>query len=262
MTETLVKKTRSRKKKSTPAVVQNPISETPKVLETPEITTPISKPRLDQFDDRAVLVAIMNTMRILKPKFMEDTFYETYQGMIKKYPDFFDVYMLAWNIGATISPKRVLEVGARAGTAFCQLWSAYLHPEVLERAVLVDPFTDGFCSAQRIIDNIKHLYLPYDDQKVTVHEEMSQSFLPSLLGQKFDYILIDGDHDYGVARMDLENSVPLCAEGGIIAFDDISNSPGECGLITVFEDFADSHKDEFEFYTRMEGKGTGWCIKL
>jgi hypothetical protein len=64
-----------------------------------------------------------------------------------------------------------------------------------------------------------------------------------------------------VARNDLEMAHALCSDDGIIAFDDISDAPGECALIDVWRDFHASHEKDYLFEERMQGKGVAWAVR-
>lgn len=215
---------------------------------------------LSHFDKELAVRAIINTLRIIKTLHPHDLYWDNYVGMLKRYPDFFDSYMLMWNIGIKLQPKRILEIGSRTGISLCQLLSSYIDTSVLERVVCVDPFLDGFANAAIIIKNLQYLGLPHD-HRVQIVVSKSEVFVPTLVGEEFDYILVDGDHSKPAARQDLENVVPLCKKGGIIVFDDISTAPGECALIDQWDDWANAHKKEFDFNVMMQGKGVAWAIK-
>jgi hypothetical protein len=80
-------------------------------------------------------------------------------------------------------------------------------------------------------------------------------------GRKFDFVLVDGDHTKAVARQDLEQAHQLCSDEGIIVMDDISDAPGECALIDVWQAFMLAHKDDYLFEHRMAGKGVAWATR-
>ena len=97
-------------------------------------------------------------------------------------------------------------------------------------------------------------------KKIEFKVGLSQDILPTLDGT-FQYILVDGDHEKSAARADLEHAARLCEKDGLILFDDIADSPGECGLIDVWESFSKDHP-EFQFRHTMIGKGLGEAWKL
>lgn len=206
---------------------------------------------------------IFNVLRILKGVNPGDSYYEAYMGHLQRNGEkFHDLYMLLWEIGSTKAPRRILEVGTRTGISLCQLLSSYIDLSVVDRIVCVDPMDDGFLSPNLVRANLKHLFLPTN--KVEFLQEKSESALSRLIDEnaKFDHVLIDGDHTKSVARADLESAHRLCDKGGTICFDDISDAPGECGLIDVWNDFAEIHQGQYEFNVNMTGKGVAWAIKL
>lgn len=205
---------------------------------------------------------IFNTMRILKKLNPGDTYYEAYQGHLRKNGDqLYDLYMLLWEIGADRAPRNILEIGTRTGISLCQLLSAYIDHSIIDRIVCVDPFSDGYLSANLVRANLRYLNLPTG--KLEFLQEKSETALPKLLKEeaKFDFILVDGCHEKNVAREDLEFAHKLCAIGGIIAFDDISTEKGECGLLDVWEDFEKIHSEQYLFGRNLSGKGVAWATK-
>lgn len=212
------------------------------------------------------IACIMNTLRVLKGINPGDAYYEAYQGHIQrceqKLVQFFDLYVLLWRIGAYMFPRRILEIGTRTGISMCQLLSSYLDLSEVERIVSVDPYMDSFISPALVRKNLKHLNLPYE--KVEFFVTTSEMAFIDLCSKpdRFDYILVDGDHSKEVARQDLESASKILAPGGIIVFDDISTDPGECGLIDVWTNFKENHLAEYQCWDEdMTGKGVAWAIK-
>lgn len=204
--------------------------------------------------------AIFNTLRILKKENPGDCYYEAYKGhLARSGPEFYDQYMLLWEIAVDRAPKKILEIGTRTGLSLCQLMSAYIDPTVIEKVICIDPFLDPYTSKHLVLKNLRYLNLPTD--KIEFLVGLSQDFLPTLT-DLFDYILVDGDHSKEAARKDLEAAHGLLAPGGVIVFDDISDAPGECALIDVWLDFKSSHCKEYQFWNEcMTGKGVSWAIK-
>lgn len=205
--------------------------------------------------------AIFNTMRILKRINPGDTYYEAYLQKFKKDGwEFFDTYHLLWNIGITLSPKRILEIGSRTGISICQLLSSYIDLSVVEKVVLVDPWDDGFISPQLVRKNLHALNL--NPRRLETRQMKSDQYFGDIDQEPhFDFILVDGDHTKAVAALDLDAAHVQLESGGIIVFDDISTSPGECGLIDVWEAFKAQHKDEYTWAESMIGKGVAWALK-
>jgi len=208
---------------------------------------------------------IFSVLRMLKQINPFDTYYEAYLGHLRnaqaRKVEFFDMYILLWEIGALIQPKRILEIGSRTGISLCQLLSAYIDQSVIEKIVSVDPHGDGFTSPALIQRNLKYLGLPWD--KVQFCVEKSDTAMPRFIaeGDKFDLIIVDGDHAKQTAMSDLQFAADLIAPNGIIVFDDIS--PDGCDLLDVWEGWKGQllNIEKFDlFEERLEGKGTAWAI--
>ena len=216
---------------------------------------------ITEIEPRMSMAAIFNTMRILKAINPGDQYYEAYLGMRKKYGErFFDTYQILWSIGIFMKPKRILEIGTRTGISLCQLLSAHEDLHAIEKIVCVDPF-DQWTSPNLVRANLKYLNLPHTPEKVQILAIKSQDYFKDGMTDRYDFILVDGDHDKMVAGNDLEAMHALLEEGGVVVFDDISTAPGECALIDVWEAFKMKHEGEYLFAEIMEGKGVAIGIK-
>lgn len=201
---------------------------------------------------------IFNNLRILKGRNIGDTYYEEYQKhYAREGNDFYDHYHLAVEAVAIDKPRRILEIGVRTGICICNMLSAYVDQGFVTRVVLIDLWNDGFTSENIVKMNLKCLNIPTD--KIEFIKGDSLVEVPKLQGE-FDWILVDGCHDKPVAKQDLENVVRLCAKGGTIVFDDISQYG--CGLDDVWQEFKQNHLNEFMFDENYKGKGVGWAVKL
>lgn len=200
---------------------------------------------------------IFNNLRILKGKNPGDCYYEEY---IKHYQregeKFYDQYHFAIQRVMSHQPKRILEIGVRTGLSICNMLSAYLDHNVIERIVLIDLWNDGFVSPEIVKMNLRALSIPEIPIEYIVGDSIEQVLI---IEGEFDYILVDGDHSKEGARQDLENVVRLCAKDGVIVFDDLT--PQGCNLQDVWDKFKNSHKDQFNFKENLNGKGVGWAIK-
>ena len=207
--------------------------------------------------DPVANAAIFNTLRILKQLNAGDSYYENYMfHWDKQGHKFFDYYHLLWAMGSCLKIDRALEIGCRTGISACQLLSSMKKPGDV-KLTLCDLFGDGFLSPEIVKMNMRHLNIPLDNVEFKIGSSLE--IVPKLEGT-FDYILVDGDHSREVATQDLENIVRLCHPGTIVIFDDIA--PDGCGLIDVFKGFMERHQGEFDFFTNMNGKGTGVGVKL
>lgn len=80
----------------------------------------------------------------------------------------------------------------------------------------------------------------------------SSEMLPLLMDERFDLILIDGDHSDAVAESDLRHAARLLAPGGRIVFDDICH-PAHLSLRGVAERFAASTGMAAEYFVDDNG---------
>ena len=205
---------------------------------------------------------IFSTLRILKQANPGDLYYEAYLGhLAKRKETFFDIYHFAWAWAIEYKPKRILEIGVRTGLSICQLLSAYIKYDGIEKIVLCDVFNDGFTSPELVKANLQTLAIPNEViSKIEFLVGDSKIHIPTLLEQQFDYILVDGSHEVSDATIDLENVKPLIAQGGVIVFDDID--PDGMSLAPVWHEFMNKYQSEFEWHEDYNGKGLGWAIKL
>jgi hypothetical protein len=67
----------------------------------------------------------------------------------------------------------------------------------------------------------------------------------------FDLVLVDGDHDFAPAQLDLYNCWPLVKPGGFLVFDDIQSDQKLSELLTSFRK---ANSDVEALYTRMGKK--------
>lgn len=203
---------------------------------------------------------IFNTLRILKAKNPGDTYYEEY---LKHYQregeNFFDQYHFAILWAHLNKPKRILEIGVRTGLSICNMLSAYVDFSPIEKITLIDLWNDGFISENLVKMNMRALNIPEEVMAKTDFIKGNSLEEVKKLKDKYDYILVDGDHSKEGAAQDLENVVPLVNTDGVIVFDDISQYG--CALDDVWQAFKEKHKEAFHFQENYKGKGVGWAIK-
>ena len=206
--------------------------------------------------------SIFNNLRILKQINPTDNYLEAYQWHYNKRKEkFMDTYHFLQFLGATVSPKRILEIGTRTGISICQLLSAYHSYDELERVILCDVFNDGLATPSVVITNLKYLNIPTDKVEFIVGDSIIE--IPKLIMNEdptFDYILVDGNHDKDYARKDLENAVQLIEKGGYVIMDDLS--PDGCSLQDVWDEFKQNNSKDFIFMEdHVNGKGLGVAVK-
>lgn len=207
---------------------------------------------------RILTTYILNNLRILKGKNPGDNYYDEYLRHFQRDgEDFADQYLFAIENVMVRQPKRILEIGVRTGLSLCNMLSAYIDHSCIERIVLVDQWADSYASPEIVKMNLRAMNFPVLPIEFIVGDSLKE--VPKLEGE-FDYILVDGDHDKKVAAKDLRNVVRLCALGGVIVFDDISEHG--CDLMDVFEAFHTHIKNDFECGWDMGGKGTAWAYRV
>jgi len=233
-------------------------------------TTPKSKPSNKEIkyellpfkvNSPQVNSAIFNILRILKQLTPTDTYLEAYQWHYdKRKESFMDIYHFMQYLGATVRPKRILEIGTRTGISICQLLSAYLNYSELEKVILCDLFNDGLSTPGVVLNALKYLNIPVDKVQFIIGNSLEE--IPKLIGKEsFDYVLIDGSHDRNDAMQDLENSYKLIEQGGYLCADDLTEDG--CNLQPVWDDFKQRHSNEFVFMEDdSNGKGVGIARRI
>jgi SAM-dependent methyltransferase len=221
------------------------------------MTTGLKKPELTENGMlRIITRCVFNTMRILRRVNPGDTYIDNYLWHWEKQGDkFFDQYHLAWIWGALEQPKYILEIGTRTGISLCQLLSA-IGPDYKDvHAVTFDLFDDGYISPKLVELNLKTLNIPTDLVEFVIGNSAHTvpKYLEEHPGELYDWVLVDGDHEKGAARLDLENVCEHVKPGGILVFDDVSLDG--CDLLDVWHGFTQDHP-EFEYELNMDGKGT------
>jgi predicted O-methyltransferase YrrM len=208
---------------------------------------------------------IFSVLRTLKRSNPGDLYYESYlTHLAKRGKSFLDTYHFMWEWAIENHPKRILEIGVRTGISLCQLLSAYIYYEMIEKIHLCDVFNDGYCTPGLVQMNLRYLNIPDSVlDKIEWHIGDSKQTIPEIRVREpdllFDYILVDGSHDPVDARMDLELVYPIVAPGGVILFDDIG--PDGMNLLPVWLEFKHSCQDEFTWFENQDGKGLGVAIK-
>lgn len=120
------------------------------------------------------------------------------------------------------SPKKYLEIGVCAGESLrCVLENSNPHPKLI---TLCDDWTihyNGYYFTS--FDHIKKLLnnLKYKGKKELLNGN-SHILLPRIQ-TKYDLILIDGDHSYNGALIDLIDTWLILEKGGLIVLDDVGN---------------------------------------
>lgn len=121
--------------------------------------------------------------------------------------------------------KRVLEIGSYCGR------STICIAQTADRVVSIDPH-DGRATPMEIetYDHFNKNLLAYGVRhKVDeIIGTIDDYFELDNRERRFDLIFIDGAHDYESVKNDIEKSLELLAPGGLIAFHDYRDFPGQC----------------------------------
>lgn len=128
------------------------------------------------------------------------------RGLIRNPGDMF----LLWKTIEYFQPKTLLEIGFYGG----QSMGLYLEAGNLEKIVSVDiDYTLRSVFDQLFPNNTNIEFICQDSRTLK-------------LDQKFDFITIDGDHDYEYVNADLKNCLPLLKKDSILYMDEYSICPG------------------------------------
>lgn len=158
------------------------------------------------------------------------------------------------------APQRILEIGtANGGTLF--LLCRALAPS--GRALSVDLpggwFGGGYPAWRKPV----YRQFAAGGQQVTLlransHSEHTVERVREWLGgAKFDFILIDGDHTYDGAKLDLQLYSPFLSTDGLVAFHDIvPQTDADCGVSRLWPELRDRY-ETVEFVEDWEQDGAG-----
>ena len=128
-----------------------------------------------------------------------------------------------------------VEVGVYKGVHAREMLR-YLHIDTL---YLIDPWENYELyhtkkeNLSKIGDNTLKLLNKWKDS-IVILREFSNTAVSKLRGLTFDYIYIDGNHDYEFVKLDIEQYYPLVKEGGILGGDDIDRT----GVLRAVCEFA------------------------
>lgn len=127
--------------------------------------------------------------------------------------DQFDYCQSIYELARHFNPKRGLEIGVRFGkSALASLWGAQ---EM--RLIGVDPNPEF---------EVEEFMKKYTDRFAFINEA-SPGALKRFKGvETFDWIYLDGRHDYDGVLVDFHASWPLLKKGGVMVFDDYDDTLG------------------------------------
>lgn len=130
-------------------------------------------------------------------------------------------------------PWNCLEIGSWEGRSAC-----FLMEELPDsRLTCIDTFKGSIEHVNEDTENVYKRFMkntePYKD-RITVIQSDSFSALKKL-EDRYDYIFIDGSHEYNDVVYDALLAWKLVKPGGVFIFDDFGVFPGVNKAITVFE---------------------------
>ena len=211
-----------------------------------------------EIEERKDHIVSMTKLLISKRAVRKDYYYGQILELSEKDYMFESWMVINW-IGLKYRPRKILEIGTRNGGSLCALLTAYDDFQDLD--ITCFDIWREIGNPKAVKRNLKHLKIPNTmirfisgDSTKTVPEFFQQN--PDA---KFDYILVDGGHDFKTADTDLRNVENYVAEDGILVFDDISTE--SYGLLPVWEDFKKRNGSKFDYYEVMHRKGSAWAIR-
>lgn len=135
------------------------------------------------------------------------------------------------------------EIGVLKGAHAKQILNGYLN---IEKLVLVDPwvpFGGGYDLSEREFDNmygeVKELF--QKDKRVEIIRDLSGNALKKFHDEYFDFIYLDGNHQYEFVLNDLEAWYPKLKKYGVMCGDDFGHPSGQ-GVIKAVSEFAYKYK--------------------
>lgn len=154
------------------------------------------------------------------------------------------------------SPNSYLEIGTREGDS---LRAVLDNSPTLSRVVCADTWGGKYGGTERgshsHIDEIVSQYDNVDSFRCLDGD--SKFTIPQISDERFDLILVDGDHSVDGARADLINVSSLVSPGGFVLLHDICH-PAHLYLGELFNLWADESPDSIaSSFSSFEGYGFG-----
>lgn len=145
-----------------------------------------------------------------------------------------------WNVLHSIAASRKVVAYLEVGVCYGHSLKVVLDQQFPERLTLCDTWGGEYGGEQfggptHIQALLGQLHYP---NPVTFLNGNSHQLLKTVT-ERFDLILVDGDHSPEGAKEDLEDCWPLLTPGGLLVFDDLAH-PAHPELFSVFWTFAQS----------------------
>ena len=120
-------------------------------------------------------------------------------------------YTFLFEYVSSLKPKSILEIGFNAGHSAC----CFLNASPNSSLVTFDICRHGTEEpAYKVLKKYFDIELVKGDSKITIPEWSLNN------NRKFDFIFIDGGHDFDTCSWDIANCIPLLSKEGTIVVDD------------------------------------------
>jgi len=154
-------------------------------------------------------------------------------------------------------PLSYLEIGVREGDSLRAVLDS---SPAIERVVCADNWGGSYGGTGRGgHGHIEEIVSRYGSgvQSLRFLDGDSKETVPTLAGQRFDLILVDGDHSWDGAAADLRNVSSLVGPGGFVLFHDIAH-PLHLYLDSLFDLWCSHYAEEIDrCFKSLEGYGFG-----
>jgi len=164
-----------------------------------------------------------------------------------------------------LKPMRILEVGSFYGGTLWHWMQVSPKSKIISVDMLVSTDHPG-CEKQKDGHlNLWQKWAAKNEIDLTILETSSthpdtieavKKVLPEV-----DFLFIDGDHDYEYVKCDYLMYSPLIREGGLIAFHDIVDAPGQRGVNKFWNELKEKFKTEEITTANDRGIGIIWKTK-
>ncbi|MDO8997140.1 MAG: class I SAM-dependent methyltransferase [Sediminibacterium sp.] len=136
------------------------------------------------------------------------------------------------------NPIRVIEIGCYTGINAKNILSILNVKEfvVIDPYEKYDEFPDYNISLLAKAEKIALKRLQSSNTKITWVKEYSNDAIP-FLNDKYDFIYIDGNHEFDFAYQDMVNYYQLLSPGGVMGGHDISDSGVHKALFKFLKDY-------------------------
>jgi hypothetical protein len=141
----------------------------------------------------------------------------------------------SWNGGSTLIWGEALALYSGGGCITCvDPWQAYFDLDANPNAIYRE-MNDALERGTVYADFVANMELMADKIDVRILRGYSQDVLPTLAGNTYDLIYIDGDHTYDATRSDIALAKSLVSEGGVLCGDDLEIQVNEADSKLVLE---------------------------